>query len=87
MELTMTDPTTPNPTHVRRGSVVLTTALRVSTLLPGEQDAIFSILRTLNTADELLPRLADKPGSDAYGMRLLSGIVDNYRRELANLGR
>jgi hypothetical protein len=82
----MTDPTTPNPTHVQRGSVVLTTALRISTLLPREQDAIFSILRTLNTADELLPRLAAQPGSDAYAMRLLVAIVDNYRRELANLG-
>jgi hypothetical protein len=82
----MTDPTTPNPTHVQRGSVVLTTALRISTLLPREQDAIFSILRTLNTADELLPRLAAQAGSDAYGMRLLVAIVDNYRRELANLG-
>jgi hypothetical protein len=61
MELTMTDPTTPNPTHVQRGSVVLTTALRVSTLLPGEQDAIFSILRTLNTADELLPAWPTSP--------------------------
>jgi hypothetical protein len=81
----MTDPTTPNPTHVRRGLAVLTTALRISTLLPREQDAIFSILRTLNAADELLPRLADQPSSDDYGMRLLFGIVDNYRRELANL--
>jgi hypothetical protein len=40
----------------------------------------------LNTADELLPRLAAQPGSDAYAMRLLVAIVDNYRRELANLG-
>jgi hypothetical protein len=82
----MTDPTTPNPTQVQRGSVVLTTALRISTLLPREQEAIFSILRTLNTADDLMPRLAAQPGSDAYGMRLLAAIVDNYRRELANLG-
>jgi hypothetical protein len=83
----MTDPATPNPADVQRGETALTTALRISTLLPREQDAIFSILRTLNTADELLPRLAAQPGSDAYGMRLLFGIVDNYRRELANLGR
>ena len=82
----MTDPTTPNPAHVQRGAVALTTALRISTLLPCEQDAIFSILRTLNTADELMPHLAAQPGSDAYGMRLLAAIVDNYRRELANLG-
>jgi hypothetical protein len=40
----------------------------------------------LNTADELMPRLATQPASDAYGMRLLTAIVDNYRRELANLG-
>jgi hypothetical protein len=77
-ELTMTDPTTSNPTQLQRGSVVPTTALRISTLLPREQEAIFSILRTLNAAHELLPRLADLPGSDAYGMRLLLGIVDNY---------
>jgi hypothetical protein len=43
-------------------------------------------LRTLNTAEEWLPRLAAQPGSDAYGTRLLVAIVDNYRRELANLG-
>ena len=50
-------------------------------------EAIFSILRSLNTADELLPRLVGQPGSDAYPARLLFAIVDNYRRELANLGR
>jgi|SRR3954451_11309110 hypothetical protein len=83
----MTDPTTPNPTHVQRGSVVLTTALRLSTLLPREQEAIFSILRTLDTADKWLPRLATQPGSDAYGTRMLAAIVDNYRQKLANLGR
>jgi hypothetical protein len=82
----MTDPATPNPAHVQRGAAVLTTALRISTLLPREQEAIFSILRTLNTAEEWLPRLAAQPGSDAYGTRLLVAIVDNYRRELANLG-
>ena len=60
----MTEPTTPNPTQAQRGSVVLTTALRVSTLLPGEQEAIFSILHSLNTADEWLPRIAAEPGSD-----------------------
>ena len=75
-----------DPARVQRGAVALTTALRISTLLPRERDAIFSILRTLNTADELMPRLAAQPGSDAYGMRLLAAIVDNYRRELANLG-
>ena len=75
-----------DPAQVQRGAVALTTALRISTLLPRERDAIFSILRTLKTADELMPRLAAQPGSDAYGMRLLAAIVDNYRRELANLG-
>jgi hypothetical protein len=82
----MTDPTTPNPALVQRGVAVLTTALRLSTLLPREQEAIFSILRTLDTADKWLPHLAAEPGSDAYGMRMLTAIVDNYRRELANLG-
>ena len=82
----MTDPATPNPADVQRGEAALRTALRISTLLPGEQDAIFSILHSLNTADEWLPRLAGQPNSDAYAMRLLAAIVDNYRRELANLG-
>jgi hypothetical protein len=40
----------------------------------------------LDTADELMPRLAAQPGSDAYGMRLLAAIVNNYRRELAAVG-
>jgi hypothetical protein len=44
-------------------------------------------LHSLNTADEWLPHLAGQPNSDAYAMRLLAAIVDNYRRELANLGR
>jgi hypothetical protein len=83
----MTDPATPNPADVQRGEAALTTALRISTLLPREQDAIFSILHSLNTADEWLPHLAGQPNSDAYAMRLLAAIVDNYRRELANLGR
>ena len=82
----MTDPTTPDPAQVQRGAVALTTALRISTLLPREQKAIFSILRSLNTADELLPRLAGQPDSDVYAMRLLAAIVDNYRQEMANLG-
>jgi hypothetical protein len=86
-ELTMTDPATPNLADVQRGEAALTTALRISTLLPREQEAIFSILHSLNTADDWLPRLAGQPGSDAYAMRLLTAIVDNYRRELANLGR
>jgi hypothetical protein len=43
---------------MQRGAVALTTALRISTLLPRERDAIFSILRTWNIADELMPRLA-----------------------------
>ena len=83
----MSDPAAPDPAQMQRGSVALTTALRISTLLPAEQEAIFSILRSLNTADELLPRLAGQPGWDAYPARLLVAIVDNYRRELAHLGR
>ena len=86
-ELTVSDPAAPDPAQIQRGSVALTTALQISTLLPGEQEAIFSILRSLNTAVELLPRLVGQPGWDAYPARLLVAIVDNYRRELANLGR
>jgi hypothetical protein len=82
----VSDPADPDPAQIQRGSVTLTTALRISTLLPREQEAIFSILRSLNTADELLPSLVGQPGSDAYPARLLVAIVDNYRRELANLG-
>jgi hypothetical protein len=83
----VSDLAAPDPAQMQRGSVALTAALRISTLLPGEQEAIFSILRSLNTADELLPLLVGQPGSDAYPARLLFAIVDNYRRELANLGR
>jgi hypothetical protein len=83
----VSDPAAPDAVQIQRGSVALTTALQISTLLPGEQDVIFSILRSLNTAYELLPRLVDQPGSDTYPARLLFAIVDNYRRELANLGR
>ena len=80
-------PRCPDPAQIQRGVVALSTAVRISTLLPGEQEAIFSILRSLNTADELLPRLVGQPGWDAYPARLLVAIVDNDRRELANLGR
>ena len=86
-ELTVSDPAAPDPAQIQRGSVALTSALRLSTLLPREQEAIFSVLRSLNTADDLLPRLVGLPGWDAYPARLLVAIVDNYRRELANLGR
>ena len=84
---TTPDSTTPDPIQVQRGSVALTTALRLSTLLPREQEVIFSILRSLNTADELLPRLAGQPDAAAYAARVLDAIVDNYRRKLADLGR
>jgi len=83
----VSDPAAPDPAQIQRGAVALSTAVRISTLLPGEQEAIFSILRSLNTADELLPRLVGQPGSDTYPARLLFAIVDNYRRELAHLGR
>jgi hypothetical protein len=66
--------------------MALSTALRISTLLPREQDAIFSILRSLNTADEQL-RGQEGPYSHAQVARVLATILDTYRRELANLGR
>ena len=83
----MSDPDALDPAQVQRGAVALTTALRLSTLLPRGQAAIFSILRSLNTADELLRRQASQPNSDVYVASSLVSIVDNYRRELANLGR
>ena len=83
----MSDPADPDPVQIQRGAVALTTAVRISTLLPGEQEAISSILRSLNTADELLPRLVGQPGWDTYPARLLVAIVNNYHRELADLGR
>ena len=76
----MPNPAAPDPAQIQRGSVALTTALQISTLLLGEQDALFSILRSLNTANELLPRLVGQPGSETYPARLLFAIVDNYRR-------
>jgi hypothetical protein len=39
----VSDPAAPDPNQVHRGAVALTTALRLSTLLPREQGAIFSI--------------------------------------------
>jgi hypothetical protein len=63
----MTEPTIPIPAQVGRGVAVLTTALRLSTLLPREQEAIFSILRTLDTADECLPRLPPNPVQTPMG--------------------
>ena len=82
-----TAPTEPNPTAAHRGAVALTTALRISTLLPREQEAIFSILRTLRIADELRGRLAGQADAGSYASRLLYAVLDNYRRELAKLGR
>ena len=87
---TMTDPTTPgrpDPNRVHRGAMALNTALRLSTLLPREQEAIFSVLRSLNAADEQLRRQAGQPDSDAYAASILATMLDNYRRELANLAR
>jgi hypothetical protein len=81
------DPKTPDPTQVHRGAVALTTALRISTLLPREQEAIFSILRTLNGADEQLRRQEGQPRSDPVDEGLLHTIIATYRRALADLAR
>jgi hypothetical protein len=83
----VTDPNVPDPTAVHRGAVVLTTALRLSTLFPHEQEAIFSILRSLHAADEVLRRQSSQPNSDAYVASSLVWVVQNYRRALAHLGR
>ena len=83
----MADPKTPDPTQVHRGAVALTTALRISTLLPREQEAIFSILRTLNGADEQLRRQEGQPRSDPVEEGLLHTIIATYRRALAGLAR
>ena len=83
----MADPSTPDPTPVHRGAVALTTALRISTLLPREQEAIFSILRSLNSTDEQLRQQEGQSGSEANASRLLAMILDNYRRALASLSR
>ncbi len=81
----MSNPAAPSPSQVYRGALALTSALRVSTLLPREQAAIFSILRSLNTADEQL-RGQSGPYSHAHVARALAVILDTYRRELASLG-
>ena len=83
----MTDPTTPGPTQVHRGAMALTTALRLSTLLPHEQEALFAILRSLNAADEQLRGQSGQAHSNAYAASMLSTILDTYRRELAGLAR
>jgi hypothetical protein len=80
------DQSVPDPIAVHRGAIQLTTALRLSTLLPHEQDAIFSILRSLNTADEQL-RGEGGHYSHAYVASVLATILDTYRRALANLGQ
>ena len=67
--------------------MALTTALRISTLLPREQEAIFSILRTLNGADEQLRRQEGQPRSDPVDEGLLHTIVTTYRRALSDLAR
>jgi hypothetical protein len=81
------EPKTPDPTQVHRGAVALTTALRISTLLPREQEAIFSILRTLNGVDEQLRRQEGQPRSDPVDEGLLHTIITTYRRALADLAR
>ena len=83
----MSDPAAPDPAQMQRGAVALTTALRISTLLPREQEAIFSILRSLNTADQQLRGQEGEHYSHVYVTSMLATILDTYRRELANLGR
>jgi hypothetical protein len=81
------EPKTPDPTQVHRGAVALTTALRISTLLPREQEAIFSILRILNGADEQLRRQEVQPRSEPFDEGLLHTIIATYRRALTDLAR
>ena len=69
------------------GAVALTTALRISTLLPREQEAIFSILRIMNSTDEQLRRQEGQPRSDPCDAGLLHTIFATYRRALADLAR
>lgn len=83
----MADPNTPDPTQVHHGAVALATALRISTLLPREQQAIFSILRILNGADEQLRRQEGQPRSDSFDAGLLQTIITTYRRALADVAR
>ena len=77
--------TTPDPIQVQCGSVALTTALRLSTLLPREQEAIFSILRILNSADEQQRRQEGQPRADSFDAGLLHTIIATYRRALGDL--
>ena len=82
-------PTRERPTRLRytAAPVALTTALRISTLLPREQEAIFSILRILNGADEQLRRQEVQPRSEPFDEGLLNTIIATYRRALADLAR
>ena len=81
----MSSPAAPDPYAVHRGAVALTTALRLSTLLPREQDAVFAVFRALNAADQQL-RHETGAYSHAEIARTLATILDTYRRVLANLG-
>jgi hypothetical protein len=83
----MNHPETPDPTQVHHGAVALTTALRISTLLPREQEAISSSLRILNSTDEQLRRQEGQPRSDPCDAGLLHTIIATYRRALADLAR
>ena len=80
----MTDPSVPDPIAIHRGVIRLTTALRLSTLLPPEQDVVFSILRALNAVDEEVRR---KPSTSSYHASLLAWVLDTYGRALGELGR
>ena len=67
----MFDPAAPDPAQIQRGSVALTTALQISTLLPGEQDAIFSILPAVNQATIQYRSLANTPHTRNIALRII----------------
>jgi hypothetical protein len=83
----MSHPALPTPAAVQRGAAALGTALRLSTLLPREQEAVFAILRALNAANEAMSGPAsDAEDSYAQCAGILLSLIDTYRRALAALG-
>ena len=83
----MSHPALPTTAALQRGAAALGTALRLSTLLPREQEAVFAILRALNAADEaMFGPATDAEDGYAGAAGILISLIDTYRRALAALG-
>ncbi len=83
----MSNPALPDPAAVQRGVAALGTALRLSTLLPHEQEAVFAILRALNAADEaMFGPATDAEDGHGRAAGILISLIDTYRHAVDALG-